>query len=88
MPWRRTIYWNPPALRAEPVPTVPQPGRFVLISRTLLRNGDHILDAIDDEGVAWWMRLDTQPHHPSFTPKDPEWQQLSPLPAREVPADA
>jgi len=60
----------------------------VLISRTLLRNGDHILDAIDDEGVAWWMRLDTQPHHPSFTPKDPEWQQLSPLPAREVPADA
>ena len=62
----------------------PQPRRFFSIRRTILRDGDHIIDAVDYEGNAWWMRLDTQPHHPAFPPQDPAWQQLSPLPARKV----
>ena len=87
-PWRHSHYWSPPApkpeLEPEPAARATETRRFVSISRTILKNGDHILDAIDDEGVAWWMRLDTQPHHPAFPPEDPAWQQLLPLPAREV----
>lgn len=63
---------------------VTKPRRFVSISRTILKNGDHILDAIDDGGDAWWMRLNTQPHDPAFPPAEPEWQLLTPLRYREV----
>ena len=86
--WRRTAHRNAFEIAApEPSASATQPRRFVSISRTLLKDGDHILDAIDDEGIAWWRRLDTQPHHPAFPPKDPGWQQLSPLPARELPTE-
>jgi len=50
----------------------------VSISRTILNDSDHILDAIADDGTAWWLRLNACP----------EWQALRPLPAREVPANA
>ena len=82
--WRRTSFWSAPE---QAVPAT-QPRRFVSISRTILKDGDHILDAIDDEGIVWWRRLDTQPHHPAFPPKAPAWQQLSPLPAREVSTES
>ena len=70
----------------EPAARAMQSRRFVSISRTILNDGDHILDAIDDQGTAWWRRLDTSPHHPVFPTPEPEWQQLSPLPSHEVPA--
>ena len=40
--------------------------------------GDHILDAIADDGTAWFLHA-----RRSFT-----WMPMRPLPAREVPADA
>ena len=83
VPWRRTNLWYAEQTPEPAVPATP-PRRFVSIRRTILRDGDHILDAVDDKGIAWWMRLDTQPHHPAFPPQDPAWQQLSPLPAREL----
>lgn len=92
-PWQRSHFWRPPAPQIEPEPEpkpaapATEPRRFVSIRRTILRDGDHILDAVDDKGIAWWMRLDTQPHHPAFPPEDPAWRQLSPLPARELPTE-
>ena len=86
-PWRRSQFSLTPAPQPEPEPIdaeFTQPRRFVSISRTIL-NGNHIIDAIDDEGVAWCMRFDTQPHRPAVPPKDLKWQQLLPLPARELP---
>jgi hypothetical protein len=53
-----------------------QPRRFMSISRTIAPDRD-VLDAIDDEGVAWWM-----------VPGETWWQRLAALPAREVQADA
>jgi len=88
MTWRRTSNWS--ALEQAPEPTVPatQPRRFVSISRTILSGGDHILDAIDDEGIAWWSRLDTSPCSPGFEFPATTWQRLSPLPSREFPTEA
>lgn len=78
---------EPPAAEPEPQPAPASPARrFVSISRTILECGDHILDAIDDEGIAWWKRLDTSPHHPAFPMPQPEWHRMTPLPDREVPA--
>jgi len=50
----------------------------VSISRTIVSDEDHILDAIADDGTAWFFhgrRFDT-------------WMPTRPLPARKVPADA
>lgn len=60
----------------EPAPT-PTPRKFASISRTMTDFG-HVMDAIDDDGVAWWMM--------TLAPDDsePEWHQLLPLPGREV----
>jgi len=40
--------------------------------------GDHILDAIADDGTAWFL----------CTNVCNSWSLISPLPAHEVPADA
>ena len=88
MVWRRMSHWSAAEQTPETAVPATQPRRFFSIRRTILRDGDHILDAVDDKGIAWWMRLDTRPHHPAFPPEDPAWQQLSPLPAREVPTES
>lgn len=55
-----------------------QPRRFVSLSRTPLGTSGwtFVLDAIDDDGRAWWLirGSDTAPD---------EWTELKPLPSRE-----
>ena len=53
----------------------PQPRRFVSITRTVY-GAVHTLDAVADDGTAWWKVADHT-----------EWRQLSPLPARELPTE-
>ena len=84
VPWQHTLVWQPqvrvPA--AEPEPPTATPRRFVALSRTVHDFG-HTLDAIADDGTAWCMTLITT---------DGElrtgWTQLTPLPAKEAPANA
>jgi len=83
-PWQRSHFWRPPAPQIEPEPEpepaapATEPRRFVSVSRTLLSPIESIIDAIDDEGVAWTRK--------SFPfPPQPSWQRIDPLPAREVP---
>lgn len=53
--------------------------RFVSLQRTVHTANIHTLDAIDDEGRAWWLILD-----PSGDCGAPlEWTELIPLPTRE-----
>jgi len=59
----------------EPAARAMQSRRFVSISRTVHDHG-HTLDAIADDGTAWWKVADHT-----------EWRQLSPLPARELPTE-
>ena len=73
-PWKHCEHWQPPAT-PEPNPT---PRKFASLTRTVT-DFSHTIDAIDEDGVAWWMTLATDD-------SEPEWQQLTPLPAREVPA--
>lgn len=75
-PWKRCASWQPPTA-PEPAPT-PTPRKFASLTRTVTDFG-HVIDAIDEDGVAWWMI--TSPDGP-----EPEWHQLTPLPGREVPA--
>ena len=74
-PWRRSSFWRPPAPQPEPADRATEPRRFVSISRTVHDHGP-TLDAIADDGTAWWMVADHT-----------EWRQLSPLPARELPTE-
>lgn len=47
---------------------------FYSLNRTFEpATGAHILDAVADDGTAWWMRLDG-------SEEDPQWTQLTPLP--------
>ena len=73
-PWKRCASWQPPTA-PEPAPT-PTPRKFASLTRTVTDFG-HVIDAIDEDGVAWWMI--TSPDGP-----EPEWHQLTPLPGREV----
>lgn len=84
-PWRHWSRWQPPALPPLPdqyfqpsQPTKPSPRRFVSVTRTVHEFG-HTIDAIDEDGVAWWMALTTDDPY-----QEPEWHQLTPLPGREV----
>lgn len=74
VPWKHCADWQPPAT-PEPTPT---PRKFASLTRTITDFG-HTIDAIDEDGVAWWMT--PGPYDP-----EPEWHQLTPLPGREVPA--
>ena len=62
-------------LISKPEPT-PTPRKFASITRTFTEYGCAI-DAIDEDGVAWWMT-------PATHDSEPEWHQLTPLPGREV----
>lgn len=52
------------------------PRRFVHLSRTLQQSGANTLDAIDEDGRAWWLvvGIDEAPT---------EWIETLPLPSRE-----
>jgi hypothetical protein len=53
--------------------------RFASISRTVHADGDvQTIDAIDQDGRAWWMILDL-----GDTDYEPEWAELTPLPTYE-----
>jgi len=81
VPWQHTGVWQSPAPAAEPEPPTATPRKFVAISRTVWMDGGgsqaHTLDAIDEDGVAWW-KLACE----TF------WRQTTPLPAKEAPANA
>ena len=79
VPWQHTSIWVPPA--PAPVAPTTTPRKFVALSRTVHEYG-HTIDAIDDDGVAWWMVIGSGDF------PDVEWTQMRPLPAREVQADA
>jgi hypothetical protein len=52
------------------------PRRFTSLLRTVHSDGEiHTIDAIDDEGRAWWMIIDLE--DPDY---ESEWFQLTPLP--------
>ena len=55
-----------------PATSAPQPRRFVSITRTVY-GAVHTLDAVADDGTAWWK-----------VPGEVEWTQLPALPDREV----
>lgn len=64
-----------PLISAEPTaePTN-QPRRFVSINRIVLGDGAYSIDAVADDGTAWWM-----------VPGEFEWtEMLPPLPPRET----
>jgi hypothetical protein len=65
---------TPTSTAVTPTPTL-APRRFASINRTMTNFG-HIIDAIDEDGVAWSMAVGSEC-------LEPEWLQLLPLPARE-----
>ena len=81
VPWKHRDSWYPRGPAAEPEPPSTTPRKFVALTRTVHEFG-HTLDAIDEDGVAWCMVL------PALEPLDAEWTQLTPLPAKEAPANA
>jgi len=50
---------------------LPTPRRIISITRTVQESGDHTIDAVADDGTAWWM-----------VPGEAEWTQLPALPDR------
>ena len=53
-----------------------RPRRFASLTRTILPNGVHALDAIDDDGRAWWLIVGND--------EAPDtWTELQPLPTHE-----
>ena len=55
----------------------PTPRKFKETPRRTITDCNHVIDAIDEDGVAWWMT-------PATHDSEPEWHQLTPLPGREV----
>lgn len=78
VPWHHCSGWQPPAPVAEPARPATEPRRFVSISRTIVSDEDHILDAIADDGTAWFLRSNVWSR----------WRPMVSLPEYEVPADA
>lgn len=54
------------------------PRRFVSVTRTVLQSGLHTIDAVADDGTAWWR----------VAGEKDGWNQLPPLPAPELTRDA
>jgi len=77
-PWKHTLGWTPPWPQPALAAPTTEPRQFVSIRRTIVAGEDHILDAIADDGTAWCLRMSLRS----------SWSPISPLPAREVPADA
>lgn len=77
VPWRHCVGAGVPPTDLEPAPTNTAPRRFKETPRRTVTDFGHIIDAIDDDGVAWWMGT------ASDADSEPEWQQLLPLPDRE-----
>ena len=67
MAWRRTGRWAAP----EPAALTSQPRRIVSISRTVY-GATHTIDAVADDGTAWWK-----------VPGEAAWKQLPALPDKE-----
>ena len=71
-PYQPWLPFTPPGATPEPaVPTSQR--RIVSITRTVQETGHHTIDAVADDGTAWWK-----------VPGDVEWTQLPALPKREV----
>jgi len=72
--------WYPPALFIANPPfamTLPRFRRIVQITRAIDPDtGFHTIDAIDNDGRAWWL-VAGNPHAPE------EWTELRPLPSRD-----
>ena len=66
---------EPKPLNPEAITTIPR--RFATLTRTEHRDGRSTFYATDDDENAWWMVFG-----------ETGWQQLPPLPRREVPANA
>jgi hypothetical protein len=64
-------------LPPEPRPTL-TPRKFKATPRRTVADFGHTIDAIDEDGVAWWMIV------ASDDDSEPEWHQLLPLPAKEA----
>ena len=73
-PWRHWSRWQPPT---APEPTTPTPRKFASLTRTADDFG-YTIDAIDEDGVAWWMVIGPDDC------SDTQWHQLLPLPGRET----
>jgi hypothetical protein len=56
----------------------PTPRKFKETPRRTVADFGHTIDAIDEDGVAWWMIV------ASDDDSELEWHQLLPLPAKEV----
>lgn len=78
------LIYDAPADAAQPQPapaTRRVPRLFAEpIRRTFLPSGDILIDAIADDGTAWFLREGEAP--------SPCWHQIPPLPDREEPIDA
>ena len=61
-----------------PEPSTLTPRRFKETPRRTVADFGHTIDAIDEDGVAWWMIV------ASDDDSESEWHQLLPLPAKEV----
>ena len=73
--WLR-LPWRHVEIRQSPTAATPTPRKFASLSRTVTNFG-HTIDAIDEDGVAWWMTVATDD-------SESEWHQLLPLPGSEV----
>ena len=65
------LFTNPPFAMSE------SPRRFVSIMRTITPAGNYILDAIDEDGRAWW-------RVPGGENGLNDWAETKPLPSREA----
>lgn len=80
-PWKHGLGWTPPGPQLAPAAPTTEPRRFVSISRTIVSDEDHFLDAIADDGTAWVLRM-------NVCSGSGRWRPMAPLPDYEVPADA
>lgn len=77
-PWKHCYGQQPPTSAVDDTPTpTTTPRRFKETPRRTIAPNGCFIDAIDEDGVAWWMAIATR------DPK-PEWCRMLPLPAREV----